>query len=136
MMSLSVISSEKVVLETQCEAVTVPTTSGIITILPHHTGLYSLISPGDVILKNKSGDRETLIVNGGFISVFDNRVVLLTDFGIRLEDIDESIIAQAKERAEKAMEDRTSEENFAAAQAELFKALLQLKAVQRHQPKR
>ena len=133
-MTLSIISPDKKILETDCLQVTVPTTTGIITILPHHTPLYSLLAPGDVIVKSDHKS-DTLVVNSGFVAVAKNKVTLLTDFGIRLEEIDEEIIKEAKQRAEKAMADKVSEEQFTTNKAELFKALLQLNAVKRHKSK-
>lgn len=134
-MHLSVISPQKTVLETECLQVSVPTTTGIITILPRHTALYSILKPGDVIVKTEAKKTETLVVNGGFVSVLQNKVTLLTDFGIHIEDIDEEIVKEAKKRAEKAMEEKLSDEHFATNKAELFKALLQLSAIRRHKSK-
>lgn len=133
-MQLAIISPEKKILETECTGVTIPTAEGLITVLPHHTPLYSLLAPGEVLVKNGQ-QTSTIVVNGGFVTVVNNKVTLLPDFGVRIEDIDEEIISQARERAEKAMEERVSDESYATNRAELFKALLQLKAIKKHHSK-
>ncbi len=137
MLSLSVISPEKKIIELECSEITIPTTTGLITVLPEHAPLYSLLEPGEVLARTESKDVYSLVVTRGFISVMNNKVTLLTEFGIKSEDIDEQIVAEAKRKAEEAMKEKVSQETFIESQAELVKALQQLKVAHKrqHQPK-
>lgn len=126
MLNLVVISQEKKILETQCVSVTVPTQSGVITVLPQHAPLCSLLHYGEVVIKIPDQNPSFLLVSGGFVSVLKNKVTLLTDFGVRSEELDEKVIAQAKQRAEETIRDKSSEEMLEKARADLLHASLQL----------
>ena len=54
MLTLSVISPVKKILEVKCSKIIVPTQSGVITILPKHAPIFSLLSSGEVTVKDKS----------------------------------------------------------------------------------
>ncbi|MBI3887502.1 ATP synthase F1 subunit epsilon [Candidatus Microgenomates bacterium] len=131
MLSLSVISPEKTVLETQSTSVTVPTSTGLITILPSHAPLFSILQKGEVIVRAQDQQPTSIVVSDGFIGVYNNKVTLLTEFGIHSDELNEAVILEAKERAEKTMAERKDEQEYAKAEAELMKALLQLKFVTR-----
>jgi F-type H+-transporting ATPase subunit epsilon len=56
---------------------------------------------------------------------------VLADTGIRAADLDEAAAAKAKQRAEDALANRTSDFEYAKAQAELAEAVAQLRAIER-----
>jgi len=58
-------------------------------------------------------------------------VTVLADTALRARDIDEASALAAKERAEKMLEDKTSEIDLAKATSELAEAVAQLRAIQR-----
>jgi F-type H+-transporting ATPase subunit epsilon len=58
-------------------------------------------------------------------------VTILADTAIRGGDLDEARALEAKRVAEEAMKNRTSDVDYAAAQAELVEAVAQLHAIQR-----
>ena len=60
---LKVITPRKIVIDRQVNSVTVPTTDGEITVLPHHVHLFSLLIEG--IVKIKTGDNEDALAIGG-----------------------------------------------------------------------
>lgn len=129
MLTLSILTPEKKVLETKSLSVTVPTAMGEITVLPSHAPLFSLLSSGEIKIKLADGGHLDLVVNQGFVSVFKDFVKILTDFSIKSDEINELAAKEAVEKAKKAMEEKISEENFAQAEAELLRSLLQLKTV-------
>jgi F-type H+-transporting ATPase subunit epsilon len=131
MLSLSVVSPVKKILETDCKQITVPTQSGQITILPKHEPLFSLLSQGEAIVKSDHGDSQSILVSGGFVSVSKDKVTLLVDFGIKSDELDEKIILEAKDRAEKIVAESKSENITKRAQADLFHANLQLQFLYR-----
>jgi len=58
-------------------------------------------------------------------------VTVLADTAVRAADLDEAAAQEAKRRAEDAMANRTSEFEYAKAQAELAEAAAQLRAIER-----
>jgi F-type H+-transporting ATPase subunit epsilon len=58
-------------------------------------------------------------------------VTVLADTAIRGADLDEARASEAKRAAEEAMKNRTSDIDFAQAQAELAEAIAQLQAIQK-----
>lgn len=132
MLFLSIVSPVKKIFETDCSQVTVPTKMGLITILPKHTPLFSLLNHGEVTVKINNRDTSHLLVFGGFVNVSEDKVTLLVDYGIHSDDLDEKIIFEAKERAEKMVLESKSEELSKSARADLFHANFQLQFLLRH----
>ena len=57
-------------------------------------------------------------------------ITVLADTAIRGADLDEARALEARQAAEEAMQNRTSDIDYAAAQAELAEAIAQLRAIQ------
>jgi len=113
--------------------VTIPTSEGEITILPHHTPLIAFLKPGVLVLKKSNGEEEVAFVAGGFLEVLRNKVVVLADTAERASEIDEKKVIVARERAEKLMsETRTIDaEQFALISGQLEKELARGRALKR-----
>jgi len=89
------------------------------------------IKPGSVRIKRPDQDQEELIyVSGGMLEVQPGVVTVLADTAIRGGDLDEARALQAKQAAEESMKNRTSDIDYAQAQAELAEAIAQLHAIQ------
>lgn len=131
-LNLSVVSPVKTVLQTECSQITVPTQSGLITILPSHAPLFSLLHQGEVVVVDENKKPTHLFVAGGFVSVTKNKVILLVDYGIHSDELDEKIILEAKERAEKVIAESKNESLTKIAQADLLHASLQIQFLNRH----
>jgi F-type H+-transporting ATPase subunit epsilon len=58
-------------------------------------------------------------------------ITVLADTAIRGHDLDEASALEAKRLAEEAMRDKSSEIDYAKAQAELAEAVAQLRAIQK-----
>ena len=69
-------------------------------------------------------------MSGGMLEVQPGVVTVLADTAIRSGDLDEARALQAKQAAEEAMKNRTSDIDYAQAQAELAEAIAQLRAIQ------
>lgn len=133
MIHLQIITPEKTVYDDEVDQVSLPTQTGQITVLPHHTNLITSIEPGDLVYKKHS--KETLLASGyGFAQVANNQVKVLVDLAAPAEEIEEKAIEAAKKEAEEALAKRheLSEEEYAFAAANLQKALAQLKIKRRH----
>ena len=130
-LTLEIITPTKVVLSEEVDEITIPTVSGEITVLPNHIDLLTKIKAGEMVIHN-DGKIHLFAITGGFLEITNNRVNILADHAIRADDIEVAEVEKAKERAEKAMKEKTTEEDFRVADAELKKAILELKVARKH----
>jgi len=131
---LEIITPTKVILNEEVDEVTVPTVNGEISILPNHVDLLTKIKPGELIIHRSNKD-ELFAITGGFLEVSKNHINILADHAVRAADIEIAKAEQARERAQRAMKEKASEKDFAVADAELRKALLELKVARKHKPR-
>jgi F-type H+-transporting ATPase subunit epsilon len=128
---VDVVSAEEQIFSGLAEVVVVPGEMGELGIYPRHTALMTRIKPGAVRIKRPDQEEEELIyVSGGMLEVQPNVVTVLADTAIRGADLDEARALEAKQAAEEAIKNRTSDIDYAAAQAELAEAIAQLRAIQ------
>jgi F-type H+-transporting ATPase subunit epsilon len=129
---VDVVSAEEQIYSGEAEFVVLPGIEGELGVYPRHTPLFTQIRPGAVRIKvPDKAQEEFVFVQGGFLEVQPNRVTVLADTAIRAHDLDEAKAIEAKKRAEEAMANQDSEENLAAAQAELSAALAQIEAIRK-----
>lgn len=127
---LEIITPEKIVYTEDVDEVIAPTVKGQISILPNHVGLLTQIEPGELIVK-KGGKDNFIAITGGFLEVKKNNISILADYAVRSEDIEVVKAEQAQKRAQKVMAEKASEKDFAIAQSELRRSLIELKVAQR-----
>ena len=130
-LQLHILTPEKDILKQEADEVIIPTTAGVIGVLPEHTPLVSQIAPGEILVKH-AGKTSPLAVFGGFAEVSDDNVTILADYAAHVEDIELAKVEEAKERAEKLMKEKLSQVDMIHAEAELQKALMQLKVVRKY----
>lgn len=132
------ITPERVVFRKEADKITLPTAEGEITVLPGHIGLVAALVPGIARLKTAEGEEE-VAVSGGFIQVGGDRVRVLADTAERGEELDLSVIEEAKRRADKVMKEavRLDDNQYAAAVAAMEREMARYKLAQkrRHVPR-
>lgn len=79
MLTLKVISPEKVVFTGEVESVTVPGTLGAFEILVGHAPLISSLESGVVTYLPKDGEKAQLNIMGGFVEVQKNEISLCVE---------------------------------------------------------
>src|SRR6185437_7230821 len=104
---------------------------GELGIAPGHTPLITKLKTGSIRILLSDNVEEIFYVNTGMLEVQPYIVTILADTVVRAKDIDEAAALQAKERAEKALQDRASEIDIAKATTELAEAIAQINAVSR-----
>ena len=125
-LALEIITPTKVVLSEEVDEVTIPTIDGEISILPNHVNLLTKIAAGEMVIR-KGTKNDLFAITGGFLEILNSHVNVLADYAIHAEDIEIAKVEEAKERAQKAMKEKLTEEDFRVVNAELAKALLQIK---------
>lgn len=127
---IQIITPEKIVYEDNVDMIIIPGTEGELGILPHHIPLFTKIKPGEVKIK-KGNEEYFLAITGGFADITGRKVIILADYAVRAEDVEEQKAEEAKKRAQEAMREKRSQTDFAIAEADLRRALLELKVAGR-----
>ncbi len=130
-MHITVVTPEKTILDQEADELIVPTTAGQITVLPHHVPLFTQLAEGEIIIK-LHGREEPLVVVGGFLEVNDKSITVLADYAVHGKDISAAKAEEAKQRAERAMKEKKSDIDFATAEAEFRRAILELKVANKY----
>jgi len=127
-----IVTPEKVILKQEVLAITVPTKTGEITILPNHIPLISALQSGVIEIKTIDNKIETMAVSGGFIEVLPDKVVILADTAERADSIDEARAEEARKQAIELMEKKEEQVDFTAVQVKIAKEMARLQAVKRY----
>ncbi len=117
--TLKIVTPERVVYEKEIQQVSVPTTTGEITILANHIPLISTLAAGELKILDQAGEH-LIAVAGGAIEVRPgNDVIILADNAERAEEIDIARAEEARKRAEAEMQKAKQAEDidFAKLQA-------------------
>ncbi|MDO9052038.1 MAG: F0F1 ATP synthase subunit epsilon [Methylotenera sp.] len=129
---IDVVSAEASIFSGEAEFVVAPASAGEVGIYPNHAPMISTIKPGALRIKQSNEAEEVLIyISGGLLEVQPGVITVLADTAVRGHDLDEAKAIAAKEAAEEALKNRTTDVNYAAAQAELSEALAQIQAIER-----
>ena len=129
---IDVVSAEASIFSGEAEFVVAPASAGEVGIYPHHAPMVTTIKPGALRIKLPEAAEETLIfISGGILEVQPGLITVLADTAVRGHDLDEAKAIAAKDAAIEAMQNRTSDMDYAKAQAELSEALAQIQAIER-----
>ena len=131
---LEVVTAEREVFADDVDMVIAPGGEGELGILPRHAPLLSTLQPG-VLRLRKDGDETLMAVDGGFIQVFNNRVLVLADAAERADEIEEQQAEEARARAANALQEasRGDAMQVEAARLALRRSLVRLELVRRRQ---
>ena len=103
------VSVERLLWSGQASMVTAETTEGEIGVLPgHEPTIGQLIDNGVVTIHPVDGERRVAAVQGGFLSVTQDKITVLADWAIWSDEVDE----------EKAQEDFSSEHELTKSRGE------------------
>jgi F-type H+-transporting ATPase subunit epsilon len=128
---IDIVSAEAEIFSGTATMVFAPAEMGEVGIAPRHTALLTRLKPGEVRVQTEGQEEQFFYVSGGILEVQPHLVTVLADTALRARDLDEAEALKVKERAEKALADRTSEFDYAKAQAELAEASAQLQSIRR-----
>lgn len=107
-MNLQIITPQKITFEGEVTAITVPSTSGEITILKNHEALFTMLNAG-VIKINKSGADEFLAIGGGYLETNKAKTILVVSRAYGQDEIDAGEIKRAQEDAERNLKSAVTE---------------------------
>ena len=124
-----IVSAEKELFSGQVNSVFASAEMGEVGIFPQHAPFLSRLNPGQVRICIDGQPDEYFFVSGGIIEVQPSVVTILSDTAARGEDLDEMKAAEAKQKAEAALESKLSDAEAAKALAELAEAAAQLRMI-------
>ena len=126
---LEIVTAERLVLSDDVDQVNAPTKDGRVGILPRHMPLITVLTEGELsIIKN--GVRTEFAEFGGFMIVLPDRVTILADSCDRSDEIDLDRAEEARQRAEERIAQRKSDQDMIQAEAELRRAMMQIRIAQ------
>jgi F-type H+-transporting ATPase subunit epsilon len=133
---VDIVSAEGQIFSGAASMVFVPGSQGELGIAPRHAPLLTTLKAGEVRVQPEGAEEQSFYVGGGSVEVQPNMVTVLADTAARARDLDEAAALAAKQRAEDAVRERTNKVDIAEAQAELARAMAQLRAIERLRKKR
>ena len=133
---VDIVSPEGQMFSGEATMVFAPGVEGEIGIAPRHAPLLTTLTAGVVRVQSEGQEEQSFYVGGGALEIQPTKVSVLADTAARAHDIDEAAAQAAKARAEEAMRGKIDKIDMAEAQAELARAVAQLRAVQHLRKKR
>lgn len=115
---LEVVAADHMVWSGEATMVIARTLEGELGVLANHSPLMGVLAPGSVEIRPADGNALVAVVDGGFISVANNRISILAAQAEMADDIDPADARQRLEEAQREADDsERSTQAIAAAQA-------------------
>ena len=136
MLKLKVITPDKLVYDETVTSVSVPTTTGMITVLDKHVPLVSMVRGGELTAR-KDGSEVIYSVFGGLVTVRPHvkgltEVVVLLEHTERVDEIDRQTTEEALERAKKTALDKKDDLDFEHFQSQIERELSRVKIARKY----
>ncbi|HLK95386.1 MAG TPA: F0F1 ATP synthase subunit epsilon [Nocardioidaceae bacterium] len=119
LLRVEVVSADSEVWSGDAEFVLARTTDGELGVLPHHAPLLSVLVESVILIRGEGGDSQVAAIDGGFISVAENRVSILCEQALLSEDIDAGEARQDLERAQGDSDDEDAARQVRWAEARI-----------------
>ena len=129
-MQVEVVSADRVVWSGKSYNIIAKTTDGDIGILPGHSPVLAVLEPSAVVIFCEDGTREVVAVDGGFISVSQGRVSVLSEYARMASEV---TVAQAEKELAEAQRVLDSGDGTDEDRQHFLRATAQLRAAQKAQ---
>lgn len=115
---LDVVAADHTVWSGEATMVIARTLEGELGILANHSPLMGVLAPGAVEVRPADGSVFAAVVDGGFLSVANNRISILAEHAEMVDDIDPALARRELEEARSGADDSDrSAQTIAVAQA-------------------
>ena len=134
-LTLEIITQEEKVFNDKVDLVLAPGYKGQVGILPGHIGFLTKLQPGELYIID--GPKITILaISGGLLDVDSDKISIMADSAVRASDINIKEVEKAKTMAENTLKEKLSSRDFAIAQANLRRAVLELKVAKKRRHNR
>jgi F-type H+-transporting ATPase subunit epsilon len=117
--------------EFEAHEAVIPGAMGVFTVLPGHTPMLSTLGTGVVYVRCADGAERYFAVNGGFVQIVKDRLLVLAQTAESESEVDAERAKAALERAEKRLDQRDEPIDTARAEAALARAMARLQTTAR-----
>lgn len=136
MLKIKVVTPDKILLDEIIDSVSIPTTSGVITVLNKHVPLVSTIKAGEMIVR-KAGAGIGYAVWNGLVNVRPHRkglteVVVLLERSEHVDELDHTRAEEALARAKAMAEEKDEDMDFAVFEGLIEKELNRVKVARKY----
>ena len=136
MLQLKVVTPDKVITDEVVDSISLPTTSGVITVLNKHTALVSTIKSGEMIIR-KGGAGVGYSVYKGLVNVRPHfkgitEVVVLLERGEMAEELDIERAEKALARAKSMLLEKEDDTDFSLFEGLVEKELNRVKIAKKY----
>src|SRR6201997_2205442 len=124
-LQLEIVTPEATVYSEAVDMVTLPAVEGQMGVLPQHVRLMTQLVPGELTVL-KDGHENYLAVGEGLVEVTNDHVSIVTNMAVAIENIDEAVAEEARQRAAARLREKLSSEEVASVNAALARSLTQV----------
>ena len=125
--SLKVMASDKVFYDDRCKMVILPAQDGQLGVLANHGDMVVALNMGEIRIQREDDRWVTALIGKGVMQDINNRMVILTEFAERPEEINGKRALEAKQRAEEQLRQKQSILEYHHSKAALARAMARLK---------
>jgi len=126
---VDIVTPEGKLLSREVDSAVIPTASGETGILPGHIPLLTKVVRGELKLIS-GGEVDRIAVDFGFAEVIGDRVAILAEGAVDIDDVDLGSIEAAQKRAEDALE-AAKNENLDPTEVEQLETRIQFLMTQK-----
>jgi F-type H+-transporting ATPase subunit epsilon len=124
-LTLEIATPTRLVVAETVDEVVAPGSQGYFGVLPGHAPFLTTLGTGELTYRI-GRDEHHLAVNGGFVEVRNDKVIVLADTTERPEEIDRARAERARERAERRLAGGLEDVDYTRALAAFMRALTRL----------
>ena len=136
MLKLKVATPDKILVDEIIDSVSIPTTTGVITVLTKHVPIVSTIKSGEMVVR-KGGSGRGFAVFKGLVNVRPHRkglteVVVLLERSEPVEELDHARAEEALARARALAQEKEDDSDFALFEGLIEKELNRVRIAQKY----
>ncbi|MFL6416885.1 MAG: ATP synthase F1 subunit epsilon [Bryobacteraceae bacterium] len=126
---LQVATPERLLVDEQVTEAEIPGKNGYMGILAGHAPLLSALAPG-LLTYGSGGSKRVLVVDGGFVEVFENSVRVLADHAEPANEVNADAARRQLDEANQALREAQDEQSSDAALDKMQQAQAKLDAAE------
>ena len=129
MVNIKVILPSGIIIDEECDCVTIPGVDGDFAVLEGHTPLITKIRPGVLTVDNHNNATEYAI-HDGFVTVEEDLITVVTERIEKADEIDKNRAEEALKRAKARLaENASADVDFRRAESALKRALTRIRTI-------